>query len=448
MTRSFPMVTVYLVNHNYGQYLHQAITSVLNQTFQDYELIIIDNGSSDDSKGIRVVFQENIGLNATNNVAISMSIGRYVMRLDADDYLDEHALEIMAGKLERDTNIDLVFPDYYLVDVEGNIIELMRRHDFSEVKLLDQPAHGACTMVRRDCLIALDGYDELYHCQDGWDLWVKFIQKYGVANVNLPLFYYRQHNNNLSGNEERLLATRAKILKKNANNSRGATNCIAIVPIRGGGVDSFSFALEQLGDKSLIDWTLDEALLAEHISRVVVTSPDEKVCQHVRDKYAGKVEIVKRDWKLALPNMSLDATLTTLFNEIPDEWRIFDAMALLFIESPFRTAKYIDMAIDAMEIFQTNSVRRQRSVFYRHSGEGVEPLNVSTLLRQEKDELFQEAGGIDVIRRGALYRDIPNDKKIGHIDLDEMSALHISSEWTWKIAQIYAASLLEKNRLN
>ncbi len=454
MTHAFPMVSVYLVNHNYASYLQQAITSVLEQTFHDYELIIIDNGSSDGSREIiepfaihekvRVVLQDNIGLNATNNVAINMAKGRYIIRLDADDYLDEHALELMSGKLERDKKIGLVFPDYYLVDESGNLIEMMRRHDFSEVKLLDQPAHGACTMVRRECLVALDGYDELYHCQDGWDLWVRFIKKYGVANINLPLFYYRQHNNSLSGNEERILSTRANILKKNANNLRGTTNCIAVVPIRGEKLDSFSLALEPLGDKALVDWTLDAALAAEHITRVVVTSPDERVSNHVREKYKGRVDVFKRDWKLALPNMSLDATLTTLFDEFPDKWRSFDAIALLFVESPFRTARYIDMAIDAMEIFQTDrviSVRRQRSSFYRHSGEGVEPLNSSKLLRHEKDELFEEVGGLCVVRRGALYREIPNDKKIGHIDLDEISALHISSEWTWKIAQLYASTL-------
>lgn len=458
MLRTSPIVSIYLVNHNYEKYLQQAIDSVLKQTFQDFELIIIDNDSSDNSreiiepfavhKKIKVILQDNIGLNATNNVAINMAKGRYIMRLDADDYLDEHALEIMVGKLEREKNIDLIFPDYYLVDESGNIIELMRRHDFSEVKLLDQPAHGACTLVRRECLIALDGYDELYHCQDGWDLWVRFIQKHGVTNVNLPLFYYRQHANSLSGNEERILSTRAKILKKNANNSRGPTNCIAVIPIRGEKIDSFSYALKKLGGKALMDWTLDEALAAEHISRVVVTSPDEGVCNHVKGKYGEKVDVFERDWKLALPNMSLDATLTTLFDKIPEEWRSFDAIALLFIECPFRTARYIDMAIDAMEIFQTNRVigiRKERSTFYRHSGEGVEPLKVSKLLRQEKDELFQEAGGIYVVRRGTLYRDIEVDKKIGHVDLDEISALHVSSDWTWKIAQSHASSLKEQN---
>ena len=120
----------------------------------------------------------------------------------------------MSSRLEKDDRLGLVFPDYYTIDEVDNIIEMFRRHDFNEVDLLDQPAHGACSMVRKEFLLAVNGYDESYHCQDGWDLWVRFINKYGVDNVNLPLFFYRQHKNNLTKNVKKLLLTRAQILKK------------------------------------------------------------------------------------------------------------------------------------------------------------------------------------------------------------------------------------------
>ena len=94
-----PKVTVYIANHNYGRYLDQSIRTVLNQTMQDFELIIIDDGSSDNSKEviakhaddekIIVIFQQNKGLNVTNNIALRTARGKYIMRLDADDYLDE-----------------------------------------------------------------------------------------------------------------------------------------------------------------------------------------------------------------------------------------------------------------------------------------------------------------------------------------------------------------------
>ena len=157
-----PLVSVYITNHNYGSYLKKAIQSVLNQTLKNFELIIIDDGSTDNSKKIInsykknnkiiKIFQKNRGLTVSNNLALRLSKGKYIMRLDADDWLDNNALEVMSNTLERSPNIGLVFPDYFEVDRSGRIINLVRRHDFKKVKLRDQPAHGACTLIRKDCL--------------------------------------------------------------------------------------------------------------------------------------------------------------------------------------------------------------------------------------------------------------------------------------------------------
>ena len=115
-----PVVSVYIVNHNYGRFLQQAIDSVLKQTFKDFEIIFIDNGSEDDSKEklekyfsnkkIKIILQKNIGLNAANNIALKFARGKYIMRLDADDYLDKNALEIMYLTLEKKKNLGFVLP--------------------------------------------------------------------------------------------------------------------------------------------------------------------------------------------------------------------------------------------------------------------------------------------------------------------------------------------------
>ena len=90
------LVTVYITNFNYGKFIKQAIESVLMQTEQSFELIIIDDGSTDNSKeiiekykdlkNIRIVYQKNKGLNVTNNIALRAARGKYIVRLDADDY--------------------------------------------------------------------------------------------------------------------------------------------------------------------------------------------------------------------------------------------------------------------------------------------------------------------------------------------------------------------------
>lgn len=453
MLKSNPLVSIYIVNHNYGRYLKQCIESVLNQTYLNFELLIIDNESEDNSRDVlldymnsskvRVLFQKNIGLNRTNNVAINNTNGDYIMRIDADDFLHKNAIEIMINIFIKNDEIGLVFPDYYLVNSEGEEISLFHRHDFNEVNLLNQPAHGACTMIRRHCLEALDGYDESYHCQDGWDLWVRFIQKFGVSNVSLPLFFYRQHGNNLTSNEDKLLETRSKIMKK-VSGLKKDLNGIAIIPIRGNAVDSNYFALDKVGDKFLIDWTIEAALKAKYISYIVITSPDIKVKKHIKQKYGNKVHFIERSWKLALLNDGLDETLTDLFNQLPDQFRTFNIVSLLSIEFPFKKAYSIDMAFDALDVFQTDvviSVRKSNNNVYRHDGNGLNLISNSGFIHKEINEIYDSVGGILVMRRGVRFKNIQYKKKIGHIEIDEIGSYFINSNISLKLAKKFAKEM-------
>ena len=453
-----PLVTVYIVNHNYGPYVIQSIESVLRQTLQDFELIIIDNGSTDNSinliepfskhKKILTISQENLGLNAANNIALGRAKGKYIMRLDADDFLDLHALEVLSNALNRNPDIGLVFPDYYLINDDGLILQTVRRQDISKASLLDLPAHGACSMMRRECLLALEGYDEAYNCQDGWDLWLRFIENYGVENINLPLFYYRQHSNNLSRNIDHIHSTRAKILSKQANKNKPPLDSVAVVPIRGHGVEPTSFALRPLGGKPMIDWTLEAAIASKRVSRVMVSSPDLRILDHVSDTFGDKIAVFRRDWRLATFSTPLDESLTEIFEHLDDDWRTFDAVSVLYIESPFRSARYIDMAIDVLDIFNLNQVvgmYRETDTYYQHNGHGMAPVQSSETVRNEHQELYRRSGGLVVIRRGHWFRDISHKSRIGHVELDETAALKVETEWSWKIAEMHARELTKRN---
>lgn len=461
MTRHPPLVSVYLVNHNYGRFIEQAIDSVLNQIMQDFELIIIDDGSTDNSREIIekyathqkviTIFQKNQGLNVTNNTALRTASGAYIMRLDADDYLDENALTVLSGILERHPDVGLVFPDYYHVDEASNVLEVVRRRNIAEVGLRDQPAHGACTMIRRNCLEEIGGYDEAFRCQDGWDLWVRFIGRYKIENVNLPLFYYRQHGSNLTRNEEHILATRAEILRKNAEEMDSSLNCVAVIPVRGRPTDPHSQALRKLAGKALIDWTIDAALGARNISQVIVSTPDEQILQHVERIYGDRVYPIHRGWELAMFNTQLDDTLTHLFGQLPESRRDFNAVVTLFIEWPFRSTRYLDMAADAMKLFETDrviGVRNDTDTFYRHSGDGLVPLRRPGMLRLEREELFRQVGGLNLVRRGHFPNSASSKaERIGHVMLDQLAALHLDSDWSWEIAEMHADKLAANDSL-
>ena len=207
-----------------GDFLSEAIESVLRQHYDDWELLLIDDGSSDHTADVmslysgdprvRILRTSGIGLPAVCNLALREARGEYLIRLDGDDVFDENALLVLASYLERDPELALVFPDYYLMDEGGEIFAHERRHNLAESnQLMELPPNGACTLIRKSVLESIGGYREDLGAQDGFDLWAKIRNTHRAANVNLPLFYYRRHGQNLTNSSYRILAARRQIKK-------------------------------------------------------------------------------------------------------------------------------------------------------------------------------------------------------------------------------------------
>ncbi len=450
--RNYPLVTLYITSYNYGRYLSRAIESVLNQTVDCFELIVIDDGSTDDTlavanrylhyPSVRVISQNNKGLNVTNNIALRMARGKYIMRLDADDWLDSHAVEILSNALERDPEIGLVFPDYFLVDDDGRVLEQVRRHKFDDVSLLDQPAHGACTMIRCEALRTVGGYDESFRCQDGYDLWIKLIGRVKVANINLPLFYYRQHPSSLSSSSDRILATRSQIVENYVNKERVPLKVFAVIAVRGAG-DPASLALRSLGGRTILEWTLEAARRSTNLHGVVVSTPDEEIIEFLRSKNYTDVRIVRRPDRLAYLNTRLDHTLLHISDLLQEEGVAFDALLQLTIESPFRSEQDIDSAIDILNLYNTDcvvSVHPESSIFYQHNGHTLVPLNSSDSLRLEREAIFREVGSMRLLRNSYFQKKEKGLKvTIGHVVLGTRSSFRLTSDFDLALAKCYLA---------
>jgi CMP-N-acetylneuraminic acid synthetase len=439
-----PLVSIYIPNFNYSAYIESAIQSVLSQTFSDLELLIIDDGSTDGSRTIisryelearvRIIYQDNLGLNRTNNVALRAVRGKYIMRLDADDILDRNAVLVMVNELERNSNVGLVFPDYYYIDAAGTILGQERRHDFdSNVSLYDQPAHGACTMIRTDALREVSGYSELYKCQDGFDLWLKILGRYAVKNINLPLFYYRRHSTNLTENNGLILETRDEIKRTHVLAlNRVPIETLAIIPERGRRSDPASQALETLGGKPLIDWTIEAALLAPSVKQVVVSTPDDDILNYVRRTYDAKVIGHRRDIDLARENVSVDRTVDNVLSS-PGILSNLEAYVFLNASFPLRPSTVIESALNTMRLFEVDSVIGvvpETDMFFRHTGHGLElvgdPCQYDSL-RLERDSLYRMSGGIHVVSADFYRRTgLRIGGRIGHVVLDLQSSSKVT----------------------
>ena len=441
--------TVYITNHNYGQYIEQAIESVLDQNFKDYELLIIDDGSTDNSHTIMeryrkhpkvsLIFQENKGLNVTNNIAIKSARGKYLIRLDADDYFDQNALLVMTNYLDQNPDIALVFPDYYLVGENGEILSLQRRHDFkNDVTLYDQPAHGAGTMIRRKCMLEVGGYWEDFQCQDGYDIWLKISTQYKVSNINLPMFYYRQHTSSLTKNELLLLTTRHEIIKRNTESieEKNTWKTAVILPIRGNSKHE-SFALRPFAGTTLLDITLKELQQASGIYKKIISTPDENILVHIQ-KYYPDIIVNHRPDHLAKINTHLEDTIAHTMDCNSEIFADVQLVMILHIEAPFRQAFYLDKAINTSKLFETDTliaVRPDDSLFFKHQGQGLEPLQQQRL-RLERDFIYRQVGAMRVFRKEFF---LENRKltggRMGHIVMDELASITVNSELNWKISE-------------
>jgi len=444
-----PLVTVYITNHNYARFIKKAVNSALEQKFRKYELIIIDDGSTDNSKEviekyrnhpkIKIVFQHNRGLNVTNNIALKLARGKYIMRLDADDYLDENALLLMTDKLEKDGELGLVFPDYYYIDADGNVLGQERRHDFKNVTVKDQPAHGACTMIRKSALMEMGGYSEDFRCQDGYDIWVKFIKRFKVANINLPLFYYRQHDRSLTSNQDRLLTTRHEVIKKHVKHLNiKRKRHICVLPVRGGD-EGMPMAIRPFARSTLLEIAVASVLNTENISKVILTTPDNRIINYAKGIYKEKIIIDRRPSELAALNTKLERTLDYLLKSYRKYLGRIDTVTFVNYEFPLRKNIYIDKAINALYLFDVDSVlsvKQRNANLYKHEGDGLKAFNTNKPLRLERDFIYEETGGIHTIRYESYlkYKSLTSGK-VGHIIIDDMSSRGISSEIDLKVLE-------------
>lgn len=439
------LVTVYITNYNYANYIEQCIKSVLNQTYQNIEILIFDDGSTDNSKSIieqytsegriKAYFNENQGLTRTIIEAYAKAKGSYVVRVDADDWLEPSMIENLVKKIETDERIAMVFPDYFEVDENGSIILEVKRYNFeNEVSLLDQPAHGACSMMRRDVYEKVGGHNRDFDCQDGVDIWLAIISDYKVANIQKPLFYYRQHGHNLTRNQAKLLRTRHGLYKYHAyKGGYYKKQTVAVIPIRSQLVYGEEFALCKLGGRTLVDMIIDKALYSNEVSTIVVISESERILNHVKNssnsrtskKKASNIEVLQRPSELARKGSDVSDTLRYFLNRTDTN---YDTIVLLTSEYPFYTANFIDTAIYYQYLFGVDgvdSVMADPSIFYYHSGAGIELWN-DIKVKHESDYLLKRVGGITVLSvKSFSDQNTTIMKNMGHILIDRISSFRI-----------------------
>lgn len=233
-------VSIIIPTFNCSRYLERSLRSALSQEFpkNNYEIIVVNDGSTDDTKKILnlfrkevriITFKENKGLSYARNYAIKNAFGKYIVCLDADDYISQYLLTIEHLYLSQNSYIDAVSCDYIFVNDKEETID---RRNAGEHPI-------ACgIMFYKDKLKEIGLYDESFLALEDLDLRKRYLQKFNIYNIPLPLYRYRQHKNNLTNNKKRITYYNKKLnnkhrvkninthLRNNKNIKKGISKCL------------------------------------------------------------------------------------------------------------------------------------------------------------------------------------------------------------------------------
>ena len=226
MEISKPLVTVIVPAYNHEYYIRDCLCSIVSQTYTNMQVIVIDDGSKDNTENIirefinendakiEFISKENEGLCKTLNRGLNMARGKYVAFLASDDMWLPERIEKQVLFMEKNENIGMIFSDaYFMRDKEASnnkyteyrpiirncFTNSIQSRSIYEALLYENFIPALTVLVRRECFSRVGHFDTSLKYED-YDMWLRISKEYQTAFIDEPLAYYRVHGNNISNN--------------------------------------------------------------------------------------------------------------------------------------------------------------------------------------------------------------------------------------------------------
>lgn len=445
---SNPKVTVYIPSHNYGPFLQEAIESVLSQTYSSWELLVINDSSTDNTpeimryyegdERIRLFHVQYGSLPKVCNLAIREARGEYIIRLDADDVFSSNILLVLTTHLEQNPLCALVFPDYYLVDVNGDIlIHEWREKFFRSNHVFDNPPNGACCLIRKSVLKEVNCYREDLGAQDGYDLWSKILHDYRFANINLPLFYYRRHSTNLTTDNKRIFTARRHIkLDAIARTIDSFRPIILCIPCR----QHYDFVPDlwksELNGKSLLQREIERILPSELFDDIVVCC-DNPEAKDILNMYKDpRLRFHKRKKAETIRSASLALTLDTLFMDIDPD--MAGSTVISYPQAPFVSLGSLEEALATLIMNEADAAMGMlevREPLFRRDSHGLTQINPQRGIHSDFDIIYQQVNTARALKNKNIKKGSLDGPFMVHFPMQENECFFIDSGQSLRIAR-------------
>ena len=221
------LVSVIIPNFNHARYLGDAIQSVLKQDYSAVEIIVVDDGSTDDSRAVvaafgdqvRYIWQQNRGLSAARNTGIQAAAGTYIAVLDADDLYEPTFVSTLVARLEEDPTADGIYCGYQFVDLNNRRLPQIEARSIPAKQLHEALISGnflvpEAMFLRRHCYEHVGPFDETLRACEDWDMWLSITHSHRVVGTNKVLIRHRVLPGSMSTHPGRMLKNRMKVLAK------------------------------------------------------------------------------------------------------------------------------------------------------------------------------------------------------------------------------------------
>lgn len=225
-----PAISVIIPVYNGAATLRSTVESVLAQTFSDFELLIIDDGSRDRTAEVAQAIADpriqvhryaNAGVSPSRNRGAARSRGRYLSFIDADDWWTPDKLAAQYHALEAHPAAAVAFSWVDCVDGDRRFLrrggyQVLNGQVYERLLLVDGIESGSNVMIRRDAYCAVGGFDETLTHSEDWDLWIRLAKHYDYVTVPRPQILYRQAGGTASANVWKMEAASRQIIDREA----------------------------------------------------------------------------------------------------------------------------------------------------------------------------------------------------------------------------------------